>query len=65
MTDTTVAFPGARSIIEGNTGLVEVAYLGTITQNFTITVESYQCADRDDAATRMYYYDYIILLYGV
>ena len=65
MTDTTVAFPGARSIVEGNTGLVEVAYLGTITQNFMITVESYQCTDGDDAATRMYYYDYFMLLYDV
>ena len=65
MTDTTVAFPGARSIIEGNTGPVEVAYLGAIAKNFTITVESYQCTDGNNAATRMYYYDYIMLLYDV
>ena len=48
-----VAFPGSAPITEGNTGPVAVAYLGTIAQNFMVTVESYRCGG-SNAATRMY-----------
>ena len=50
---TTIAFPGSAPITEGNTRPVEVAYLGTIAQNFTVTVESYRC-NGSNIATRMY-----------
>ena len=51
-----VVFRGSTRwpINEGNTGPVEVAYLGIITQSFMVTIESYQCGG-SNVATRMYF----------
>ena len=44
-----------QPICEGNTGRsTTISYLGTISQTFMATVESYQCSG-PYAATRMYY----------
>ena len=43
--------------MEDDTGFITVSILETISQNFTVTIESYECTgDNIVAATRMYYY---------